>query len=318
LAGVQAWATDTEFAYDDGRLYVQDARLTWRDAAAVLRMPRGDSFFVPLRVEGWSAPPPPDLDGWDHVVEFPLPVPSGTLALASDGCGDVTVTVGSGVYRARWSAAVDDDVYRLQLWPGEPPLPAAELKPWAPERPYDELGDLPALLGDERLGAVGSVVGAARSGGALDLSVRVANTHETWERTIHCTGVVHWTAAGRDFKHAAIHSEHPDLRPFSDPRGSLSFRGRASDPEGMLEALRAVHPDIYGDFTAAVNPMPGLLTHSFGRLAEGPVSLLERYARVAAGYGVATHLTLTAPARNGLRLLDLEHSQVVAERFKVE
>ena len=78
---VTAWATDLEFAYDHGHLYVPDAERHWSEAEVDVRMPRSANFFVPLRVEGWGGRPPLDLDAWDHVVEFSLPVPSGTLAL---------------------------------------------------------------------------------------------------------------------------------------------------------------------------------------------------------------------------------------------
>ena len=98
-----AWATDLEFAYDHGHLYVVDAESHWSEAEVDVRMPRSANFFVPLRVEGWGGRPPLDLEAWDHVVEFSLPVPSGRLALASGGMDEVTVGIAPGAYRARWS-----------------------------------------------------------------------------------------------------------------------------------------------------------------------------------------------------------------------
>ena len=80
-----AWATELEFAYDHGHLYVLDAARHWSEAEVDVRMPRSANFFVPLRVEGWGGRPPLDLDAWDHVAEFSLTVPSGKLALASGG-----------------------------------------------------------------------------------------------------------------------------------------------------------------------------------------------------------------------------------------
>ena len=72
-----AWATDLEFAYDHGHLYVVDASSHWSEAQVDVRMPRSANFFVPLRVEGWGGRPPLDLDGWDQVTEFSLTVASG-------------------------------------------------------------------------------------------------------------------------------------------------------------------------------------------------------------------------------------------------
>ena len=73
-----AWATELEFAYDHGHVYVLDAGRHWSEADVDMRMPRSANFFVPLRVEGWGGRPPLDLDGWDQVVEFSLPVPWGS------------------------------------------------------------------------------------------------------------------------------------------------------------------------------------------------------------------------------------------------
>ena len=97
------WATELEFAYDHGHLYVLDAARHWSEAEVDVRMPRSANFFVPLRVEGWGGRPPLDLDAWDHVAEFSLTVPSGKLALASGGGDEVTVGIAPGAYRARWS-----------------------------------------------------------------------------------------------------------------------------------------------------------------------------------------------------------------------
>jgi hypothetical protein len=86
-----------------------------------------------MRVEVSDEPPPLDLDDWDHVVEVPLPVPSGTLYFeASGGGASVETGIPSGLYRARLSergylAGVGEieghESYRLQLWP------AKEMKP---------------------------------------------------------------------------------------------------------------------------------------------------------------------------------------------
>ena len=50
-------------------------------------------------------------------------------------------------------------------------------------------------------------------------------------------------------------------------------------------------------------------------LANGPMTLLRRYAEVAAAHGVDTHLTVSGPGRNGLCVLELGETYVIAERF---
>ena len=60
-----------------------------------------------------------------------------------------------------------------------------------------------------------------------------------------------------------------------------------------------------------------LLALGFGQLANGPVTLLRRYAEVAEAHGVETRLMVTGPGRDGLCLLELGETFVVAERFTV-
>jgi len=84
---------------------------------------------APMRVEVSDEPPPLDLDEWDHVVDVPLPVPSGTLHFEASGGGAIVETgIPSGVYRARLSGRgylagegqiEGHESYRLQLWPAE-------------------------------------------------------------------------------------------------------------------------------------------------------------------------------------------------------
>src|SRR4051794_5212026 len=83
LGAVQAWTTELEFAYEHGHLYLLDGADHWSDSErrVDLRMPERAGFFVALAVEGWGAKPKLDLEGWDHVAEFSLNLPSGTLAL---------------------------------------------------------------------------------------------------------------------------------------------------------------------------------------------------------------------------------------------
>jgi hypothetical protein len=144
-----------------------------------------------------------------------------------------------------------------------------------------------------------------------------------WERTIRADGVVRWVVSSSRFARASIHAEHPALLPYTDDFGNLSFRGRAEDPERLAHALRAAHVEVAGSyvgFEEVVNAFLGveaLLDLGYGQLANGPVTLLRRYAAVAEAHGVSTRLTPTGPGRNGLCLLELGETYVVAERFTV-
>jgi len=147
---------DVQAAYDEWQLYLYDAERRWAadgqgefldalddaeasgkavgvaDGLVDLLMPRRDHFAVSVTVEHHDSAPDDDAGAWDHVVEFPLPLPSGRLVLAaSGGGGEVEVRLPADTYRGRWSGAdmdgavewtYDDDgnppdAYRLQVWP---------------------------------------------------------------------------------------------------------------------------------------------------------------------------------------------------------
>jgi len=103
----------------------------------------------------------------------------------------------------------------------------------------------------------------------------------------------------------------------------LSGSYRAADPERLANALRATHAELAGRYVAfeeVVNSFLGveaLLELGYGQLANGPVTLLRRYAEVAEAHGVDTRLTVTGPGRNGLCVLELGETYVVAERFTI-
>lgn len=309
-----AWTTDLEFAYEHGHIYLLDGTGHWSDDAdrVDLPMPATAGFFQPLRVEAWGAKPALDLDGWEHVAEFSLDLRSGRLALASGGCGALEVGIDPGTYRARWSAQADR--FLLQLWPGPPAAPRSELK--RRNGNGNDLGDLPALLTDEGVQAIGTICGTAVAGDALRLDIHLsAWAKRTWERTIRCDGVVRWRTTSEPFGHAVLHTEHPGLLPFADERGGLSFRGRPAEPERLEHALRAAHAETAGEHVAFEEGIAARLAVGYGRLASGPVTLLRRYATVAGRHGLATNLTITGQGRAGLALLELGDSFVVAERF---
>ncbi|MBE2318908.1 hypothetical protein DVA67_023245 [Solirubrobacter sp. CPCC 204708] len=312
-----AWTTEIEIAYDFGHLYVLDAAGHWSDTEGRidLRMPHVGEFGVPVTLEGYGAKPALDLAGWDHVTEFSLRVQSEAIAFASGSVGAVRVGLANGAYRARWSAR--DGAYRFQLWPGPPAAPRAELKR-RPE-PASDLGDIPALLHDEGVQSIGTIVGTRVRGDALQLYVRLsAWRNRSWNRTLRCDGAVRWQATSEPFSRAVLHAEHPGLLPYADERGGLSFNGVPAEPDRLVAALRAAHDETAGPHVAfEEGDLAERLAVGYGRLASGPVTLLREYAQVADVHGVATNLIVTGPGRSGLTLLELSDTFVVAERFSV-
>jgi hypothetical protein len=124
-------------AMDDG---FDSRRFVGYDSGIVdVLTPSQYNWNAPMRIEVSEAPPPLDLDAWDHVVEVPLPVPSGTLCFEASGGGiPIETQIPAGTYRARLSGRgyvarageiEGHESYRLQLWPADETKPVL-LKYW--------------------------------------------------------------------------------------------------------------------------------------------------------------------------------------------
>jgi hypothetical protein len=154
---------ELSIVYDYGQVYLYDAAaadsvdflaalddsartgLTVGVAGALvdLLLPLQWNFSAPLVLETVDGEPVLDLEEWEHVVEFPLQLPTGRLQLeGSGGSGQLEIVVPPGAYRARWSGRgfppagdyvpgeSSQDSYRLQLWAAQADEPPRELKRW--------------------------------------------------------------------------------------------------------------------------------------------------------------------------------------------
>lgn len=92
------------------------------------------NMLVPVELEIVDRAPGPALDGWDHVAEASLDLPSGRLEIHECTGGSIDILqVVPGTYRVRAyfgalgtlseNALDGDDHYRLVLWPA----PAADI-----------------------------------------------------------------------------------------------------------------------------------------------------------------------------------------------
>ncbi|MBP2334017.1 hypothetical protein JOF41_000195 [Saccharothrix coeruleofusca] len=105
-----------------------------------LVVPTHWNFNAPMRVEVWTAEPPPDDDNWDNVVDVDLDITDDTLHFqGSGGRPPIPCAVPSGAYRARIAGRGYDqlradvegmDDYRLQLWPRESEASPTLRKSW--------------------------------------------------------------------------------------------------------------------------------------------------------------------------------------------
>ena len=142
----QALADDSDWTEDDTPLMraledgYRDRRFVGYDSGLVdVQTPSQYNWKLPVRIEVSDDAPPLDVEGWDHVVEVPLPVPSGTLCFEASGGGiPIQTEIPKGVYRARISGRgfvsgageiEGHESYRLQLWPADESAPKL-LKYW--------------------------------------------------------------------------------------------------------------------------------------------------------------------------------------------
>ncbi|MGK5554745.1 hypothetical protein ACSNOI_24320 [Actinomadura kijaniata] len=122
--------------------------LLWSGESALVVFTGLDTGHVPLSITVTQQAPPPELDGWDEVVEVSLAVTDDTLVLCSPAGEfqhEVTLpATGQRSYRVRVQARgrdagreaqfinADDaepmvEEYQILLWPA-PPAPEARLK----------------------------------------------------------------------------------------------------------------------------------------------------------------------------------------------
>jgi hypothetical protein len=120
-------------AYESGRF------VGFADGLIDVLTPSQYNWKAPMRVEVSDVAPVLDVESWDHVVELPLPVPSGTLVFQASGGGEpVKTQIPPGIYCARFSGRdyvagageiEGHESYRLQLWP-DPEAEPRLLKYW--------------------------------------------------------------------------------------------------------------------------------------------------------------------------------------------
>lgn len=126
-----------------------------RDGAVTIFTAR--EWDVPFAVEISERTPPEDFDGWEHVIEAAIRVGTDGLRLGTDGVSEFKEAkrfhLEPGTYRVRVSygglseveegeSELDDDHYRIQLWPGpqSEPVVLKQMDPAiAASMPYPEM-----------------------------------------------------------------------------------------------------------------------------------------------------------------------------------
>lgn len=204
-----------------------------------------------------------------------------------------------------------------------------------------ELGDISELLDgpEDTVGWVTSLE-FRRDETLVTLRVEIESfgDAQVWTRHIACKGAVHWVVNESPVYQALVTDKHPALRMFLEHRGELFFNGECDDPVALAYSLRAVHEEILESFVpfydvvnaAAGDDVVELLRNGFGKIADGPMSLIDRYSALMEGQGISTSVVAHGPPKiydelketwvetdKPFELLDLGATYVIGNDFEV-
>ena len=140
-----------------------------------------------------------------------------------------------------------------------------------------------------------------------------------------------WMSDGIDIRLYA--EDHPAARQYSDDQVELFFRGACSDASRVVGKLWHAHRNEvqhWINFDRYLNVVPslaGLLSGEYGKLASGPLFLVERYAEVLDQERLSPSIVSArppvrlregnwVPQVNPLYFVQLGSCCVIAERFE--
>jgi hypothetical protein len=117
---------------------------------------------------------------------------------------------------------------------------------------------------------------------------------EPWR--LHCAGVRGSQILNdQGINSLRIETEHPVLLPHTEPIAELYFSERPSNPDAVVGQLIEAHRGVVGAWFDCLHffnlgrdrSLRGMLDGGHGKLAAGPQSVIERYAEVLRGAGIA-------------------------------
>ena len=172
-----------------------------------------------------------------------------------------------------------------------------------------------------------------RIGDDLDILINVgfeSGSVSSWKITCESARDF-WVTDGIDIR--AYAEEHPAARQYTDDQVELFFRGGCNEPARVVGKLWHAHRNEvqhWIDFDRYLNVVPslaGLLSGEYGKLASGPLFLIERYAEVLDQERLSPSVVSSRPPmrlREGnwvpqtapLYFVQLGSCCVIAERFE--
>jgi hypothetical protein len=168
---------------------------------------------------------------------------------------------------------------------------------------------------------------------ALELFLVPGDGSNEQQWRIDCSGIREYLLQSEFSDDLCVLSEHPVLLSFTEQVTDVYFYCASPNPIATIGALFECHRELVDDwipFEKYLNVLPKrlseLLASSSGKLASGPVSLMEAYSRVLSEQGIQSSMLPSRPPKfwDGeqwvvsnipLRALVFDGSFVVAEKF---
>lgn len=118
------------------------------------------------------------------------------------------------------------------------------------------------------------------------------DAQQTWE--VECAGVREYQVLFGRCAGLSFYADHVLLWPYNSPKALVSFYGEATDPFAVLTALMNCHSHLTEDYLPFGQFMNGdpleTIAGRYGVLAEGPMPLMESYAKVLESFGIGTRV----------------------------
>ena len=110
---------------------------------------------------------------------------------------------------------------------------------------------------------------------------------------------------------------NPLLLHYQEPHSSLYIKGHTEHVKALSFDLSQIHRDTYGQWQASYPQHFGMLEMGHALLAEGPASLIQRYAAKVNEYGIHTSILPSyTPAPSTLQVLTLGDNYFIGTRFE--
>lgn len=165
----------------------------------------------------------------------------------------------------------------------------------------DDLLELTNSYEFEEYGTI-DLVGVRISGNmVLSLDIRIggdADAHQSWE--VECEGVLEDQISLGPCDRCDLYRDHVLLWPYIYPSSSVSFYGKAENHLAVVGALLKHHlalVDNWIPFDRFLNRNPvEMVGGRYGMLADGPLPLIESYARILESFGLNAGVSNPRPA----------------------